>query len=268
MILSPGVINMPEPIYNQNSTVPAYQLNWSLTLFWKENPAPQADWFEPLQENVERDGVRILECKSKDKTSQFLLSTRPNIPPEKLVWSVKGRLQSIIRHERPGAFKRKYAYRSIGTTSRERIDNYIEHQLGHHRMADPRVQRRLAKYQHEYPDVDLSEPSCSAHGRYWYNLHLALVTDHRYIELRDEVLTLWGSTIEKTARKHGHDLARTGVLPEHLHILLGCTQDQTPDGVALSYMNNLAYVVGNKPIFMPSFYVGTVGEYNLRSVRL
>ena len=153
-----------------------------------------------------------------------------------------------MRRERPKAFSRKYAYRSVGT-------------------ADPRVQARLAKYQREYPEVDLSEPRCSAHGRYWYNLHLAVVTDHRYIELRDDVLTLWGDTVEKTARKHGHLLSRMGVLPEHLHVLLGCRQEEAPDRVALAYMNNLAYVSGRKPIFKSNFYVGTVGEYNLRSVR-
>jgi len=258
---------MPEPIYKLISTVPAYQLNWSLSLFWKEYPVPEAGWLGPLKGSVEKDGVRILEHSAKDNTSQFLLSTTPGTAPDKLAWSVKGRLQNIMRRERPKAFSRKYAYRSVGTANRERIENYIEHQLGHHRMADPRVQARLAKYQSEYPEVDLSEPRCSAHGRYWYNLHLAVVTDHRYIELRDDVLTLWGDTVEKTARKHGHLLSRMGVLPEHLHVLLGCRQEEAPDRVALAYMNNLAYVSGRKPIFKSNFYVGTVGEYNLRSVR-
>jgi len=259
---------MPEPIYKKNSTAAAYQLNWSLSLFWKERPVPEAGWLEPLKECVERDGVRILEHSANDTTSQFLLSTRPDTAPDNLVWSVKGRLQNHIKRERPKAFSRKYAYRSVGTPNRERIDNYIEHQLGHHRMADPRVQERLKKYQRAYPNVDLSEPRCSAHGRYWYNLHMAIVNDFRYIELRDELLTVWCDTVEKVASKHGHYLSRTGVLPEHLHLLMGCPQEQAPDEVALAYMNNLAYVCGNKPVFMSSFYVGTVGEYNLRSVRV
>ena len=73
---------MPEPIYKQISTTPAYL---SLSLFWKERPVPESGWLEPLKECVERDGVRILEHRSKDNTSQFLLSTRPDTAPDKLV---------------------------------------------------------------------------------------------------------------------------------------------------------------------------------------
>ena len=134
-------------------------------------------------------------------------------------------------------------------------------------MADLRVQARLQRYQREYPGVDLSEPRSSAQGRYWYNLHLAIVTGQRFFELRDEELMLWGDTVEKTARKQGHRLSRTGVLPEHRHIMLGCAQEEAPDVVALSYMNNLAYVCGSRPILISSFYAGRVGEYNLKSVR-
>ncbi len=69
--------------------------------------------------------------------------------------------------------------------------------------------------------------------------------------------------IVRAAGKKGHFLSRAGIVPDHVHLALGCNLDESPAEVALSYMNSLAYACGQKRVFAFGFYVGTFGEYDL-----
>ena len=74
--------------------------------------------------------------------------------------------------------------------------NIRQNQLGHHRMADPRVQERLKKNQRAYPNVRPDRAAMQRARALLVQPALAIVTDHRYFDLCDELLTLWGDTIE------------------------------------------------------------------------
>ena len=181
-------MNAPAPIYTSENCRAAYQLNWSLALFWQE-PAANADWLADLQRTVEPNGVRILEHQfARPGVSQFLVSTRPETAPERLVWSVKGRLQHQVRRQCPKAFHRNYGLRSVGSATREALEGYVRSQVDHHPMADPRVQAALRAVQIDDGGVDLSEPRRNAHARYWYNLHVCFVNEGRCREIQNERL--------------------------------------------------------------------------------
>ena len=106
-------------------------------------------------------------------------------------------------------------------------------------MADPRVQERLERYQIFRPEVDLSQPRRTSHAEYWYNLHIVMVNDERYMEIRDEVLTGLRAMILRASDAKGHSLSRAGIVPDHIHLTLGCSLEESPEAVVLSYMNNL-----------------------------
>ena len=91
---------------------------------------------------TKRDGVRVLKHRFLDgRMSQFLVSTKPEVCAARaLVRSVKGRLQYLVRGEHPKAFQRNYCLRSVGSVTRETVENYVCGQPGHHPMADPSVQ--------------------------------------------------------------------------------------------------------------------------------
>lgn len=82
-------------------------------------------------------------------------------------------------------------------------------------------------------------------------------------EVRREVVEAY------VARQLGHHprLSRAGILADHLHLTLGCRLDESPEDVALGYLNNLAYAHGMRPLFRYSYYVGTFGEYDMAAVR-
>jgi hypothetical protein len=160
-------------------------------------------------------------------------------------------------------FRRNYSLRSIGSTRREKLEQYLTTQLSHHPMADQRVQQRLEQFQIFRPEVDLSQPRRTSHAEYWYNLHIVIVNDERYMEVRDEVLAGLRDMILKASDAKGHSLSRAAIVPDHIHLILGCDLEESPEQVVLGYMNNLAYACGMKPVFRSSYYVGTLSEYDL-----
>jgi hypothetical protein len=65
------------------------------------------------------------------------------------------------------------------------------------------------------------------------------------------------------SEQKGHWLSRAAILPDHIHLTMGCQGEESPEEVVLSYMNNLAFSCGMKPVFKFSYYVGTFSEYDL-----
>ena len=74
--------------------------------------------------------------------------------------------------------------------------------------------------------------------------------------------------IVRACKKKDWSLSRTGLLSNHVHILLGAGVTESPQSVALSLMNNIAYVYDMKPILKFSYYAGTFGGYDRGVVRL
>ena len=256
------------PTYTLDNCRSAYQLNWSLSVFWNADAPPVDKWLEGLRLATELDGVRILEHQfANDNVSQFLLSTKPAASPAMAIRSVKGRLQHLVRAELPKAFRRNYSLHSTGTNNAEKIEQYIESQLDRHAMGDKRIQERLAQHQIHDATVNLTNLRSSAYGQFVYNLHIVLVHGGRGIDVREPWLLKTSDTLRRVAQKKNHRLSRAGLLADHLHLSLGCNVTEAPAEVALAYMNNLAYIHSNKAVFQFGFYVGTFGNYDLNAVR-
>jgi len=69
---------MPKPLYTATNCHGAYQLNWTLSVFWRE-PIASAPWLDPLKQATEPEGVRILEHRLSDPSvSQFFLASVPS----------------------------------------------------------------------------------------------------------------------------------------------------------------------------------------------
>ena len=146
------------------------------------------------------------------------------------------------------------------------MEDYVSRQTERHTMADPRVQNLFQQYQKTYSGHDLSQPVLSAHGQYWYNLHLVLVNDDRWREVRPDVLDRLSEMIERVGAKYGERISTVGLLADHIHMTVGCQIDRSPEETALSYLNNCAYAIGMKPHFQFGCYAGTIGEYDRGAV--
>lgn len=201
-----------------------------------------------------------------ERTVQFLLHTKPSISPEDAVRFVKGRLQYLIKSEVPKAYRKNYSIKSIGQAKAQVVEEYVSSQLSHHRMADPRVNKMMQKCQLSFPEIDLSAVRYTSHGQFIYNLHLVYVHQRRFNEISESALRASVVMIKKTAKSQKHLLRTAGILSDHIHIALGCGIDNTPQNVALSYMNNLAYAHDMKCIYQYGYFAGTFGQYDLGAV--
>jgi REP element-mobilizing transposase RayT len=257
-----------EPIYTLTNTTPAYQLNWSVSLFGKIALPPPPHWLDQLKAVTERDGVRILEAHLEPpNVGQFFVSTRPEVAPSAIVRSVKGRWQHLLQAQHAIAFRRNYFIGSVGSAHCEVLDRYVAGQTDKHVMVDPRVQERLYSVQFHDAAIDLTHARTSNHGRFIYNLQIVLENVENLHDIREAVLLDSRAMVIRVAAKKDWLLSRIGLLSNHIHILLGAHVAESPASVALSLMNNLAYVQQMKPVLRFSYYAGTFGPYDLDAVR-
>lgn len=261
---------MPVPQYDPRTAEAAFQLRYSWTGWASESPfatRPIA-LIEATKPLWESDGLRVLESRWTTELIQILFSASRDVSPVFVAARAKGRLDHTLRQAGLTLpFSRKVAVRSVGDNTREDVEAYVARQVVKEQFVDPRWSAVLSEFTVVNEAVDLSQPTESARGRYWYNLHLVLVVDGR-CRLSDlNVFRTLRDGCFKIAAKKGHLLSRVSVMPDHLHLALRANPEESPNDVAFAYQNNLAYMVNLGRLWQDSFYVGTFGEYTTQAIR-
>jgi REP element-mobilizing transposase RayT len=237
-------------------------------LFAEVNWPPVATWRQPLEQSIERDGLRLLEFRTADaQAGQFFVSTTPAVSPADVARSLKGRLQYLLREEIPRFWRRHYSMTSVGDANNDALQGYVARQVQRHPMADPRIIERLTELQFHDPEIKLGEPRSSGHARFIHNLHLVFETAEHLHDVSEGWLQTNRSKFAATCRSKGWHLSRLAQVSNHMHALVGFDIAESPREVALSLLNNLAYAHGMKPVFEHSFYVGTFGSYDHNAIR-
>lgn len=259
---------IPEPLYTPDNCAAAYELRWSLALFPSLPLPPSDQWLNELKAATERDHIRILEQHLlPNGTVQFLLSTQPAVAPPAIVKSIKGRLQTVLRPLAAVGFRRNFRLTSVGEASVKVVENYVAQQLEHHLLASHRSQQLLQRFSLTFNDVDLTEPLNSSHGQYALALHIVLVHGSRWRTAEPAFLEKTRDAILTAAAKKQNRISRLSLLPDHVHFTLKIRYEVSPAEVALSYMNNISFEHGMLNLWMPSYYAGTIGPYDMNAVR-
>jgi REP element-mobilizing transposase RayT len=175
------------------------------------------------------------------QTSHLTVSTKISDAPSFIVQRVKGRLYYLVKQRKPKPFHGNFAIRSIGKSSLAETQQYVMNQLGHHKMADPKLQSSLETLQIRNEDVDLSRLETSSHGAYWYNLHMVFVHRERWSTSNVFQLERVQQKIISVAKLNGLRLAAAGVLTDHVHLLAGCPYAQSPQNIAIEFLNALGF---------------------------
>lgn len=173
--------NTPKALYQPEVADGAYQLRYA----WTGWPSPGCSFAErPVQlieqtkPHWEQDRLRVLEYHWADECVQILFSTTPDVAPTFLAQRAKGRLDHAMRSAGVRVpFSRKVAVRSVGSNTRRDVEAYLERQVVKEQFVDKKFARRMGELTVVNPSVDLSQPTESNRGRYWYNLHLVLVVE-------------------------------------------------------------------------------------------
>jgi REP element-mobilizing transposase RayT len=254
-------------IYTPDNCTFSAPLCWSVTLFWNEAESSD-DWMVDLTNALEKDNIRLLQHRfANSKTSQFLVSTQVSSAPSLIVQRLKGRIYHAVRNRKPKPLRGNFALRSIGKAGREETEKYVTDQLGHHVMADQRVQAALEELQYHDTTVTLSDPVRSSHGLYWYNLHCVFVHRERWRCVDLAQLHRVQHGILSLSRHERIQLAAVGVLTDHVHLLARCPYDRSPLEIALSYLLGLSSFWDGRAIYQHGGYLGTVGEYTTNAIK-
>jgi REP element-mobilizing transposase RayT len=261
----------PQPLYTGRNVHPAYCLRYGWTgwpTVGASFPAGLGEVVKQVAELWEGDGLRLLETCCTDEAAQLTLSAKPEIAPVLAASRVKGRLQHALRKAGlPIQFSRKLALRSIGHNTTSDVEQYIRDQVAKAAFADGAFSERLQRATVANPAVVLADPTETNSGRYWYNLHVVLVTEQRYQRGDQPWLERIRDQSLKIARKKGHAISCLSVMPDHLHIALRGNIEHSPHEIALAFQNNLAYALGQVRLWRHTYYVGTFGEYDMRAIR-
>ena len=258
----------PRPLYSARNLHPSYRLyyDWSGWPSVGLLPAvPKDSVWDALAASWEPDGLRLLERRWDRDCVHLTFSTTPTVSPVFLAQRAKGRLQHALRSAAtPVKFSRKVSVRSTGKNTREVVERYVAAQVDKENLADPRYADRLRRHAIHQPEVDLSRPAETGSGRYWYNLHLVLVTDARIRSIGDDVPAKLHSACLAVAAKKGCLLSRVSFMPDHIHAAMRGNAELSPEEIALAFQNNLAFVLGQRRVWEDTYYVGTFGEYDLK----
>lgn len=262
----------PQPLYRPTDLRAAYQLRYGWTGWPSQAPLPTdllARVLPDITPEWERDGLRVLETSLTSERLQLTLSTTPQVAPVTLAGRGKGRIQHHCRRRgTPVDFSRKLAVRSVGDPTRAQVEAYVRNQVPKAALADERFRELLTAYTVVNPQVDLAQPTASQSGRYWYNLHLVLVVRQRYRAGEAATLATIRDTTLRVCAKKGYAASTVAVLPDHLHVAMRGAIVQSPAEIALSFLNNLAYALRQRPWWEAGYYVGTLGEYGMAAVRV
>ena len=199
---------------------------------------------------------------------QLTFSVKPQVSPIFFASRVKGRLQHTLREAGVSTkFSRKVSFRGIGDNRTNEVEAYIERQVEKGAFVDPEFEKLLKQFTVTDTTVDLGKPTETNSGRYWYNLHIVLVVEHRDRFTDQRSLRTIDNWCVAIAQKKGYAIATRSVMPDHLHLALRGNIEQCPEEIALVMMNNLAYALGQTAVWQASYYVGTFGEYDMDAVR-
>jgi REP element-mobilizing transposase RayT len=261
----------PKPYYEPNSVTPHYKLRYG----WAGWPTRGTQFPKDMEHHLsasaigwEEDGLRLLETSFSPKYVLMTFSVKPDVSPKHFTARVKGRLQyALAKAGLHVKFSRKLAMQSIGENHRENVEAYIANQIANESWVDPRIMEVLAPFTVTNPNVDLSAPTETTSGRYWYNLHLVLVTEGRWRNIEVPWLTKIRDHSFRIAEKKGHGISRLSVMPEHVHFSLRGNIAHSPQEIALAFQNNLAHFLARCRVWRETYYVGTFGEYDMNAVR-
>jgi REP element-mobilizing transposase RayT len=261
----------PPPIYTPENTRPVHKIRFDWTGWLKpgeEFPKTLPKAIDSCRHAWQADGLELIRWHTEDHRVQCLFNSNIDTPPTLCSSRAKGRLQNELRkHGTPVKFSRRVGMRCLGDNTREIVARYLDKQVGKSDYVDPRFKDYLNQFTVADPEALLNSPQRTAHGEYWYNLHLVIVVqDRRNPMTRDETFKQVGQTCFKIARKHDHQIAELAIMPDHIHCSLRGNHEQSPQEIGLCFLNNLAYVLGYNRCWSEEFYVGTFSEYSVKAI--
>ncbi len=250
---------MNAPIYTKRTCPhPTTQLHWNYSITWQTTPV-EPMWLAELQKHCVVDGILVRDYQLLDPThGVIMLDSRASVSPHSIVQRLRGRLQALLRQWNPKALAAEDEFRCTGTITRQVIEGFILQQRIQSATGvnDP-GDRRFAEYCWDDPTIDLNRPSLSQNKHFWYNLHLVFPFVELECNLDDAELALVWQTLKNVSQRKQHWLRQAEIQSEYVHAWLRGQWTESPEEIALTYLNEIAFSLGKRKAFGCNYLVAT-----------
>jgi len=194
---------------------------------------------------------------------QMTFRVEPDVTPVFFTTRIKGRLQHVLRQAgTPADFSRKVGMRALGENLSDAVEAYLQEQAIRAELADERYRATLREMSFEDTSLDLSQPTETKSGRYWYNLHLVAVTQDRFRMGREDFLPKVRTGTLEWARASDCRVRAIACMPDHLHISIRGALNSSPQTLAESLWTTLNRAAGCR-LISDRLYAGTFSEYSV-----
>lgn len=237
---------------------------WPTSGTFPSKPAPP--FFKPLAAAWKTDGLDLRSCAWSPEQIQMTFRSEPAVAPVFLAARVKGRLQHALRQAgTPCGFSRKVAVRALGANRSPAVEAYLRKQAVRTEFVDERYRATLRAAGFEDPDVDLSAPSETNSGRYWFNLHLVAVTAGRFRIGKEDFLDKVRAGVFAWAEETGCRLKAFAPMPDHVHVAARGHPERSALELAEELRTSLNRAAGCC-LMGDNVYAGTFSEYGVGAI--
>ena len=247
------------PLYSRVNCLFAYQLHWTLLLYWRYKVS-DAKWWSGVQRQAAEDGIQLVRHGFvRPGLSQIELSSTPNLSPLSVIHKLQHHIRDYVNPEIPNAILDRFHLRSVGWMTRQAVERVLQGKCERNHPADKEFDSRWRNVQLPQP-FDLSLSQRDGQGIYSYNLHIVLEYDEEQMQKHRSFVSLAHREILQVSRRRRLRLSRAAILSDHIDLVLGCPIRTAPVSVALCFMNDLANACLRDPMFSYSAFVATLGE--------
>jgi len=230
-------------------------------------PEPPAAFFNALAAAWKLDGLELRSRAWTPEQIQMTFRAEPQMAPVFLAARVKGRLQHALRQAgRPCDFSRKIAVRSLGDNRSPEVECYLRKQAVRAELVDERYRATLRAAGFEDAAMDLTTPTETKSGHYWFNLHLVAVTADRFRIGKEDFLDKVRAGVFAWAGETGCRLKAFAPMPDHVHVAARGNPERSPLELAEALWRSLNEAAGCC-LMGENLYVGTFSEYGVGATR-
>lgn len=242
-------------IYDPDHVRVSDDLRWSLTITPDGPTTPPVQWTDRLRSVLLGDGIHLLGVTQPHAgTLGFDVTTPPSVAPADIVWLCRGALQDSLRTRKKLQLRRKFRLSSVGGETTVAGDRFIA----------GRLERRSTSGVSEHHGHRRSAPRRIDHGVHDLTLRIVAVHDKRFRTMRGADRETTMRAILDTAAKYDHDPIEVTAAPDHLWMTVNVPAERSPGEVALSYLNNVAFRHGMRPVFERGYHIETVSSVTAR----
>ncbi len=258
-------------LYEAANTHRPHSLAYSWSAWPQKGTALPVDLPGPTRSDLgsawRKDGMELQSLKLESTGVLATFRVDPTVSPVFCAGRAKGRLQHALRSAgNPCAFSRKVSVRALGHNITSAVVHYVRDQLAHVDLADPRYRDELGRSAFEELSVDLNQPVELRRSRYWYGLHLVLVTAERYRMGGDAFLPRLRDALADAVHRTGSQLRSIAIMPDHVHLAMKGDPERSPLEIGLAVQNDSAKAAGFR-LWQDSFYMGSFCAYDLSAIR-